>query len=52
MVSILSSLAVVVEPALVALGILVFAALAGLLVGGATRRAFGSARGPSRREVT
>ena len=44
-------LAVVVDPALVAAGIGLFALLASLLVGGATRRAFAGARGPTHRET-
>lgn len=44
-------LAVVVDPALVVLGVAVFAGLAALLVGGATRHAFAGARGPSYRET-
>jgi hypothetical protein len=44
-------LAVVVEPALVVVGVVVFAAVAALLVGGATRRAFAGERGPTYRET-
>jgi hypothetical protein len=44
-------LAVVVDPELVAAGVLVFAAIAALLVGAATRRAFAGERGPSYREL-
>ena len=44
-------LAVVFDPALVVLGLAVFVALAGLLVGLATRRAFSGARGPEYRET-
>jgi hypothetical protein len=44
-------LAVVVEPVLVGLGVLLFGAIAALLVGVATRRAFAGARGPSYRET-
>lgn len=44
-------LAVVVEPALVILGIAVFGALAVVLVGAATRRAFAGERGPAYRET-
>jgi hypothetical protein len=43
-------LAVVVDPALVLVGVALFAVLAALLVGGATRRAFGGSRGPAHRE--
>jgi hypothetical protein len=43
-------LAVVVDPVLVVAGIGVFAVLAVVLVGGATRRAFAGARGPAYRE--
>ena len=44
-------LAVVVDPALVALGVALFAALAVVLVGAATRRAFSGERGPVYREA-
>ena len=44
-------LAVVVDPALVVLGVALFALLAVLLVGGATRRAFAGERGPTFRET-
>ena len=44
-------LAVVVDPALVVLGVALFALLAVLLVGGATRRAFAGERGPTYREI-
>jgi FtsX-like permease family len=44
-------LAVVVDPALVVAGVAVFALLAALLVGGATRRAFAGERGPAYRET-
>ena len=44
-------LAVVVDPLLVVAGVVVFAVLAGLLVGIATRHAFGSERGPAYREA-
>jgi hypothetical protein len=44
-------LAVVVEPVLVAFGVALFAALAALLVGCSTRRAFGGQRGPAYRET-
>jgi ABC-type antimicrobial peptide transport system permease subunit len=44
-------LAVVVEPALVLLGVAVFGCLAAVLVGLATRRAFSGARGPAHREL-
>jgi hypothetical protein len=44
-------LATVVDPALVILGLGAFAALAALLVAGATRRAFAGARGPAYRET-
>jgi hypothetical protein len=44
-------LAVVVDPLLVVAGVLVFATLAALLVGGATRRAFAGVRGPTYRET-
>jgi len=44
-------LAVVVDPALVVLGVALFALLAVLLVGGATRRAFAGERGPVYRET-
>jgi hypothetical protein len=43
-------LAVVVDPVLVVAGIVGFVALAVVLVGGATRRAFAGARGPAYRE--
>jgi hypothetical protein len=41
----------VIDPTLVAIGIAVFAGVAALLVGGATRRAFAGGRGPSYRET-
>ena len=44
-------LAVVVDPALVVLGVAAFAGLSALLVGVATRRAFAGARGPAQREL-
>ena len=44
-------LAVVVDPTLVVTGIAVFALLSALLVGGATRHAFGGERGPAYRET-
>lgn len=44
-------LAVVIDPALVVLGVALFALLAVLLVGGATRRAFAGERGPTFRET-
>jgi hypothetical protein len=44
-------LAVVVEPVLVGLGVVAFGALAVLLVGVATRRAFAGVRGPTYRET-
>jgi hypothetical protein len=44
-------LAVVVDPVLVVLGVALFALLAGLLVGGATRRAFAGERGPAYRKA-
>ena len=44
-------LAVVVDPVLVAAGVALFAVLAVILVGGATRRAFAGARGPTYRET-
>jgi hypothetical protein len=44
-------LAVVIDPALVVAGALVFSALAALLVGAATQRAFAGERGPSYRET-
>jgi hypothetical protein len=44
-------LAVVVDPELVVVGVLVFAALAALLVGAATHRAFAGERGPTYREI-
>jgi ABC-type antimicrobial peptide transport system permease subunit len=44
-------LAVAVDPVLVVAGVLVFAALAALLVGAATRRAFSGERGPTYREI-
>jgi len=44
-------LAVVVDPLLVVAGIVLFALLAAILVGGATRRAFAGARGPAYRET-
>ena len=44
-------LAVVFDPAFVILGIAVFGALAVVLVGGATRRAFAGERGPAYRET-
>jgi hypothetical protein len=44
-------LAVVVDPALVTAGVVLFAVLASVLVGGATRRAFAGVRGPSYRET-
>jgi hypothetical protein len=44
-------LAVVVDPLLVVAGVVFFALLASLLVGGATRRAFAGARGPTYRET-
>jgi hypothetical protein len=44
-------LAVVVDPALVVLGVALFALLASMLVGGATRRAFAGERGPTYRET-
>jgi hypothetical protein len=43
-------LAVVVDPLFVVAGVALFAGLAALLVGGATRRAFAGARGPAYRE--
>lgn len=44
-------LAVVVDPTLVLAGVVAFAAVAALLVGGATRRAFAGERGPTYRET-
>ena len=44
-------LAVVVDPLLIVAGVLLFALLASVLVGGATRRAFAGARGPTHRET-
>ena len=44
-------LAVVVDPLLIVAGVLLFALLASVLVGGATRRAFAGARGPTYRET-
>ena len=44
-------LAVVVDPALVVAGVVLFAIVAALLVGGATRRAFAGERGPAYRET-
>ncbi|MGH3127194.1 MAG: FtsX-like permease family protein, partial [Gaiellaceae bacterium] len=44
-------LAVVVDPALVVAGVVLFAVIAALLVGGATRRAFAGERGPAYRET-
>jgi hypothetical protein len=44
-------LAVVVDPLLVAAGVAAFAVLAAVLVGGATRHAFASERGPAYREA-
>ena len=44
-------LAVVVEPALIVVGVVGFAVVAALLVGGATRRAFADERGPAYRET-
>ena len=44
-------LAVVVDPALAAVGVGAFALLAALLVGGGTRRAFAGERGPMYRET-
>lgn len=44
-------LAVVVDPLLIVAGVLLFALLASILVGGATRRAFAGARGPIHRET-
>jgi ABC-type antimicrobial peptide transport system permease subunit len=44
-------LAVAVDPVLVVAGALVFAVLAALLVGAATRRAFSGERGPTYREI-
>lgn len=44
-------LAVVLDPALVVLGVVLFAALAAGLVGSVTRRAFGGERGPAYREA-
>jgi hypothetical protein len=41
----------VVDPAFVVLGIALFAVLAVVLVGGATRRAFAGERGPAYRET-
>jgi len=44
-------LAVVVDPVLIAAGIVLFALLASILVGGTTRRAFAGTRGPTYRET-
>jgi hypothetical protein len=44
-------LAVVVDPLLVVVGIVLFVVLAATLVGGATHRAFAGARGPLYRET-
>jgi hypothetical protein len=44
-------LAIVVDPRVVVLGVALFAVLAAILVGGATRRAFAGVRGPAFRET-